>query len=86
MSKNKVEIQTIRHIYLGDLLDAVPGVDSDAIWQAVIDSDISFGNNAETLINTDDLYNILDAAEVSSEDGEKIMALIPEGVLISLGS
>lgn len=79
--KKNTMVRTTKHIYLGDLLEAVPEVDEDAVWQTVNDSDISFGNNADTMVNKDDLSRIIG----DEEGSEKILALVPEGILISLG-
>ncbi len=78
-----VEIQTTRHIFLGDLLDAFPEVDSEAVWQAVNDSDISFGTNSDTFMNKNDLISFLDD---EAEGTEELLASIPDDVFISLGS
>lgn len=81
-----LDIQTTKHVFFGDVLQAVPEIDSDMAWEAMNNSDIAYGNNAETMLNKNDLEIILrDIAEEPADIVEKALALIPDDVLISLG-
>lgn len=80
--KKTVEIHTMRHIFLGDLLEDDPR----DIWSAVSYSNISFGDNHDTIMHPKTLEDIMVAEGVPVKYQKKILSQIPEGVVISLGS
>ncbi len=83
--KKPVTIQTMRYIYQGDLLDQIPAKYHDDVGNAINNSDTSFGNNADTMMSVSDFADCLNSAEVPARTITKVLNMIPEGVLISLG-
>jgi hypothetical protein len=82
--KKEIEIQTTRHIFLGDLIGTS---DPHDVWGAVQNSDVSFGSNADTMIDKTSFGWIMDNGDVPEKYQKKILAMIPDdGVFISLGS
>jgi hypothetical protein len=81
--KKEIEIQTTRHIFLGDLIGTS---DPHDVWGAVNASDVSFGCNHDTMVHPKTLEDIMERGDVPEKYGRKILSMIPEGVVISLGN
>ena len=85
--------KTYKTIYVNDLLGHLADSDSiiEKVWEAINDSDVSFGSNHDTLIHPDTFFDIVDNIEEIKDDDKiiiesRIKYIKDKEIVIALGS
>ena len=76
------------HSFLTVYVDDIIGYHNDEVWEAISNSDISFGSNHDTLIHPSTLLDIVE--ETTENDTQEIKNRLQymqeNNILVSLGS